>query len=153
MRKLLTLAGLGAALTYFFDPQSGARRRAVTRDRVLAFFRRRGRRLDRAAGSVQAEAKGLVQKAKHLKAKEKLVDPNDATLARKVETEIFRDPDVPKGRVDVNAEDGVVILRGEVENEKLIKDLEKRTRSVQGVTQVENLLHTPGTEAPMHQAH
>jgi osmotically-inducible protein OsmY len=153
MRKLLTLAGLGAALTYFFDPQSGARRRAMTRDRVLAFFRQRGRQLDRASGSVQAEAQGLVQKAKHLRAKEKLADPNDATLARKVETEIFRDPDVPKGQIDVNAEDGVVILRGEVENEKLIQDLEKRTLSVQGVTQVENLLHTPGTEAPMHQSH
>jgi len=127
------MAGLGAAATYFFDPQSGARRRALTRDRVLAFFRRRGRQLDRAAvGNVQA-AKGLVQKAKHLSAKERLEDPNDATLARKVETEIFRDPDVPKGRIDVNAEDGVVILRGEVANPTLIKDLEERTRSVQGV--------------------
>ena len=153
MRKLLTLAGLGAALTYFFDPQSGGQRRATARDRTLAFFRRRGRGLDRAAGSVQAEAKGLVQKAKHLNAKDKLEDPNDATLARKVETEIFRDPDVPKGQIDVNAEDGVVILRGEVENAELIRDLEERTRSVQGVTQVENLLHTPGTEAPMHQVH
>jgi osmotically-inducible protein OsmY len=145
MRKLLTLAGLGAALTYFFDPQSGALRRAMARDRVFAFFRRRGRELGRAAGSVQSEAQGLVQKAKHRKVEEKLEDPNDATLARKVETEIFRDPDVPKGQIDVNAEDGVVILRGEVENDKLIKDLEERTRSVQGVTEVENLLHTPGT--------
>ena len=149
MRKLLTLAGLGAALTYFFDPQSGARRRAMARDRALAFFRRRGRGL----GRVQAGAQGLVQKAKHRTAEEKLGEPNDATLARKVETEIFRDPDVPKGQIDVNAEDGVVILRGEVENDKLIKDLEERTRSVQGVMQVENLLHTPGTEAPMHQVH
>lgn len=131
MRKLLTLAGLGAVLTYFFDPQSGARRRAMTRDRVLAF----------------------VQKAKHLKAKEKPADPNDASLAHKVETEIFSDPDVPKGQVDVNAEDGVVILRGEVENEKLIQDLEERTRSVQGVKGVENLLHVSGQEAGMHRAH
>ena len=153
MRKLLTLAGLGAALTYFFDAQSGARRRAMTRDRVLAFFRSRGRELGRTAGSVQAEAQGLVQKAKHLKADDKLQDPNDATLARKVETEIFRDADVPKGQIDVNAEDGVVILRGEVERPELIDDLEAKTRSVQGVKDVENLLHTPGTEAPMHQVH
>jgi osmotically-inducible protein OsmY len=153
MRKLLTLAGLGAALTYFFDPQSGARRRAKTRDQVLAFFRQRGREIGRKAVSVQAEAKGVVQKAKHAKAEDKLQDPNDATLARKVETEIFRDADVPKGQIDVNAEDGVVILRGEVQDAELIKDLETRTRSVQGVKEVENLLHTPGTEAPMHQVH
>ena len=149
MRKLLTMAGLGAATTYFFDPQSGARRRSMTRDRLLAFFRRRGRQLDRAAGNAQ----GLAQKAKRLKQKEKLVDPNDATLARKVETKIFRDPDVPKGQIDVNAEDGIVILRGEVENDKLIKDLEEKTRSVQGVNGVENLLHVSGQAAEMHQTH
>jgi osmotically-inducible protein OsmY len=151
MRKLLTLAGLGAALTYFFDPQSGARRRAMVRDRALAFYRQRSRQVGRTAAGVRADAGGLVQKAKHLKAEETLRDPNDATLARKVESEIFRDPDVPKGRIDVNAENGVVILRGEVENDSLIKDLEQKTRSVQGVKDVENLLHTPGTEAPMHQ--
>jgi osmotically-inducible protein OsmY len=153
MRKLLTLAGLGAVLTYFFDPQSGARRRAVARDRALAFFRQRSRELGRTAAGVRADAEGLVQKAKHLKAEETLREPNDATLARKVESEILRDPDVPKGRIDVNAEDGVVILRGEVENDNLIRDLEEKTRSVQGVRDVENLLHTPGTEAPMHQVH
>jgi osmotically-inducible protein OsmY len=153
MRKVLTLAGLGAALTYFFDPQSGARRRAMARDRGLAFFRQRGRQIGRTAGTVQAEAQGLVQKAKHAGTADKLVDPNDATLARKVETEIFRDADVPKGQIDVNAEDGVVVLRGEVERPELIKDLEEKTRSVQGVKDVENLLHTPGTEAPMHQVH
>ncbi|HKG09223.1 MAG TPA: BON domain-containing protein [Gaiellaceae bacterium] len=153
MRKLLTMAGLGAALTYFFDPDSGKRRRAMARDRALAFFRQRGRQLGRTAGGVQAEAQGLVQKAKHARADEKLADPNDASLARKVETEIFRDPEVPKGQIDVNAEDGVVILRGEVERPELIKDLEEKTRSVQGVKGVENLLHTPGTDAPMHQVH
>jgi hypothetical protein len=153
MRKLLTLAGLGAALTYFFDPESGARRRALARDRTLAFFRRRGRDLERAAGGVQAEAHGLVQKAKHLNKEEQLRDPDDATLARKVETEIFRDPEVPKGQINVNAEDGIVVLRGEVERPELIDDLEQKTRSVQGVKGVENLLHTPGSEAPMHQAH
>jgi osmotically-inducible protein OsmY len=153
MRKLLTLAGLGAALTYFFDPQSGTRRRAMARDRVLAFFRRRSRDFGRTAGNVQAEAQGLVKKATHLKEQEKLGDPDDSTLARKVETEIFRDPEVPKGQINVNAEDGVVILRGEVERPELIKDLEEMTRSVQGVKGVENLLHVPGAEAEMHQAH
>jgi osmotically-inducible protein OsmY len=152
MRKLLTLAGLGAAFTYFFDPQSGTRRRAMARDRTLAFFRRRRQGLGRAAGNVQAEAGGLVKKATHLK-EQKKPEPDDVTLTRKVETVIFRGPDVPKGQINVNAEDGVVILRGEVERPELIKDLEDKTRSIQGVKEVENLLHVPGTEARMHQAH
>ena len=73
---------------------------------------------------------------------------DDVTLARKVETEIFRDSDIPKGRINVNAENGKVVLRGEVEEPELIKDLEKRTKKVQGVQEVENLLHVPGTPAP-----
>jgi hypothetical protein len=32
----------------------------------------------------------------------------------------------------------------------MIRDLEQRARSVQGVSDVENLLHLPGVEAPMH---
>jgi hypothetical protein len=41
MRKLIAVAGLGAGLTYFFDPDNGARRRTEARERVLTFFRRR----------------------------------------------------------------------------------------------------------------
>jgi osmotically-inducible protein OsmY len=152
MRKLLTAAGLVAAYVYFFDKDSGARRRAQAKDRFLAFFRQRGRELGRTATGVQSQAYGLAQKAKHRKEEPK-PPPDDATLAAKVETEIFRDPEVPKGQINVNAERGVVILRGEVDRHELIEDLEKRTRKVQGVKSVENLLHTPGSETPMHQAH
>ncbi len=38
-------------------------------------------------------------------------DYDDATLAQKVMTELFRDPHVPKGAINVNAENGVVLLR------------------------------------------
>ena len=136
MRKLITLVGLGAALRYFLDRSSGATRRAQARSRVsrvLGFLRERGVLGQSAPG--------------------RSIDLNDTTLAHKVETEIFRDADVPKGQINVNAEDGVVILRGEVERSELIKDLEEKTRSVRGVKGVENLLHLPGVEAEMHQAH
>jgi len=148
MRKLLGLVGLGAALTYFFDPEQGRRRRAMTRDRFVAFFRRRKRETERLSRSASAQAEGLVQKAKHLEEEPK-PQPDDVTLTRKVETEIFRDADVPKGQINVNAENGKIYLRGEVGQLELIKDLEKRARKVQGVQEVENLLHLPGTEAPV----
>jgi osmotically-inducible protein OsmY len=76
---------------------------------------------------------------------------DDVTLARKVETEIFRDPEAPKGSVDVNVQEGVVQLRGEVERQELMDELVGRAREVQGVQDVENLLHLPGDPAPMHQ--
>jgi osmotically-inducible protein OsmY len=147
MRRLLGLIGLGAALTYFLDPQQGRRRRALARDKVGAFYRRRVRQGERFGRTASAGAQGVVQKAKHLEEEPK-PQPDDATLARKVETEIFRDADVPKGQINVNAENGKVYLRGEVGQTGLIKDLEERTRKVQGVQDVENLLHLPGTPAP-----
>ena len=143
--KMLAIAGaIGAALAYFLDPDNGRRRRNMTRDRTLALFRRVGRRSRRMGRGVAAEAYGVTQKATHLREEEK-PQPDDVTLARKVETEIFRDADVPKGRINVNAEDGVVVLRGEVERPEMIRDLEEKTRKVQGVRDVENLLHLPGT--------
>jgi osmotically-inducible protein OsmY len=147
MRKLLGLVGLGAALTYFLDPQQGRRRRAMAGDRVAGFFRRRVRQGEQLGRDASAQAEGLVEKAKHLEEEAK-PQPDDVTLTRKVETEIFRDAEVPKGQINVNSENGKVYLRGEVGKPELIKDLEKRARKVQGVKDVENLLHLPGTEAP-----
>jgi hypothetical protein len=73
---------------------------------------------------------------------------DDVTLTRKVETEIFRPAGAPKGKVDVNAVDGVVWLRGEVKNQAASKALEAKVRSVPEVQDVENLLHLPKTPAP-----
>ena len=147
MKKFALAGGLGALLAYFLDPTSGARRRNMARDRALAFFRRIGRRSAGMGRGVAAEAYGVSQKATHLKEEPK-PQPDDVTLARKVETEIFREADAPKGTVDVNAEDGVVFLRGEVGSEDMIRDLEARTRDVQGVRDVRNLLHVPGAPPP-----
>ena len=127
IRKLRYMA-FGALLAYFFDPQSGSRRRSLALERIPAF-----------RGAKQAPM-GVMDEEK--------LQPDDATLARKVETEIFRDSDIPKGRINVDAENGKVVLRGEVEEPELIKDLEQRTKKVQGVQEVENLLHVPGAAAP-----
>jgi osmotically-inducible protein OsmY len=145
--QLLALGALvGAAIAYLFDPQNGRRRRALLRDRSSAFVRQGGRETAQAGRAVAAEAHGVAQKARHLKEESKEFD--DATLAQKVQSEVFRDADAPKGQVNVNAEDGIVVLRGEVERPELIDELVERTRKVQGVRDVQNLLHLPGTPAP-----
>jgi osmotically-inducible protein OsmY len=145
--QLLALGALvGAALAYLFDPQSGRRRRAMLRDRSFAFARQSGRKTAQAGRAAAAEAYGVSQKVQHLKEEPKEYD--DATLAQKVQSEIFRDADMPKGQVNVNAEGGIVVLRGEVERPELIEELVKKTRKVQGVRDVQNLMHLPGTPAP-----
>ncbi|MFL5781355.1 MAG: BON domain-containing protein [Thermoleophilaceae bacterium] len=73
---------------------------------------------------------------------------DDVTLTRKVETEIFRVRGVAKGKIDVNAADGVVWLRGEAKTPELIKRIEARAAAVPEVARVENLLHLPKTPAP-----
>jgi osmotically-inducible protein OsmY len=141
---LFALAGaIGAALAYFFDPDNGRRRRKIAVDKAGKLARKAGQQ----AQGVAAQAQGLKEKASHPSEQEK-PQPDDVTLARKVESEIFRDADVPKGQINVNVEDGVVYLRGELEQPDLIDDLEAQARKVQGVLGVENLLHAPGQEAP-----
>ena len=74
---------------------------------------------------------------------------DDVTLTRKVETEVFRGPDVPKGDIVVDAVDGVVTLRGQVPAASMKDELERKARDVTGVRDVQNLLHLPGEDAPM----
>jgi hypothetical protein len=75
-------------------------------------------------------------------------DLDDVGLARKVETVIFRDDNVPKGNIDVNAADGVVWLRGEAKTPEMINELEALTSAIPEVKRVEVLLHLPKTPAP-----
>ena len=122
----LRYAALGAALAYFFDPQNGRARRKDTIKRIVRLSQQQRGRLTARA------------------------QPDDVTLARQVESEIFGDADVPKGQINVNAAEGKVVLRGEVESAEMIEELVSKARKVQGVQEVENLLHTPGQAAPMH---
>jgi hypothetical protein len=75
---------------------------------------------------------------------------DDASLTEKVQNELFRAGDVPKSRIDVDVENGVVRLRGEVERHELIDELEHRTRRVEGVRDVENLVHLPTAAGAAH---
>jgi osmotically-inducible protein OsmY len=131
--------GLGALIAYFFDPQSGRSRRSEARQRIPAMLRRTSAKAEQAGKAASSQATAVKAKAVHRKEAEE-PQPDDVTLARKVETEIFRDAEVPKGKINVNAENGKVVLRGVVEEPSLIEDLEKRTKKIQGVREVENLL-------------
>ena len=105
---------------------------------------RLGERLGR---RVLSDAFGLVERVRHLRQEPK-VGMDDVTLARKVESEVFRAADSPKGDVDVNVVDGIVYLHGQVRQPEQIKEIETRTRRVPEVVGVENLMHLPGTPAP-----
>ena len=148
-RRFLRGVFLGWLAAYLFDPRLGHGRRTLARDWLLARGRRVVRRGERAGRHVTAAAYGRTQAFLHRHEATK-PQPDDATLAHKVESIIFRDHDVPKGQISINAEDGVVWLRGEVPDETMLNALVERTREVAGVRGVESLLHLPGQDAPMH---
>jgi len=143
-RSALAAGALGAAAAYFFDPQMGRTRRAKARDRVMATFRRAGRRASRKGRWLGGKAHGLRMKAAHPIERPKELD--DATLAHKVESEVLGGAD--KRRISVNAEDGIVVLRGEVESAEEMNSIAEAVMRVPGVTGVESLLHLPGEPAP-----
>jgi len=76
------------------------------------------------------------------------LDPDDATLRDRVESEVFRDPETSREHINVNVVGGVVELRGEQRTQDDIDNLVKTVRSIANVKDVHNYLHLPGTPAP-----
>src|SRR6266487_2156642 len=140
--RVVLSGAAGAALMYFLDPQQGRHRWTTLRDRTAGSVRRASRRVQRVGRRTAAEAYAIKQKVTHLRP-EDTFDPNDADLVQRVESEVFRDPDIPKGEININAEDGKIVLRGQMERPDQIRAIEKAVRKVHGVREVENLLHLP----------
>jgi BON domain len=141
----------GAALEFFFDPRSGKRRRHLVRDRTTAAFRRRARKVERQAHYEAGKMVGLAHAITHHD--HAVPELDDVSLVRKVESELFRDRTIPKGPISINADRGIVVLRGQLEDAQEIERIEREVRGVAGVRDVENLLHPPGVPAPASRPH
>jgi osmotically-inducible protein OsmY len=103
---------------------------------------------DRYAGQLKGVATDVTPGAGGPPAEERL---NDPALVSKVESEVFRGEEIPKGNISVNAEYGVIYLRGEVPSQDVMDELTTRARAVDGVRAVENLTHLPGEPAQAKQ--
>ncbi|MDX1620090.1 MAG: BON domain-containing protein [Nitriliruptorales bacterium] len=144
-------AAAGAALTYLFDPEQGEQRRRETAE--LARQKAEEFDLDKKADFYAGQIKGnFVEALESAKPAEASYDPK--TLIRKVESEVLGPASVNAGDIAVDADDdGIVTLRGEVANQRVIDELVAATQGVEGVSDVTNLLHlpsepTPGTPEP-----
>ena len=133
---------LGAAAEYLFDPIHGTRRRHLARDKALSRMRRRSRDAVRRAKYMEGVAEGVVHRATQAVHPVPHEEPDDITLSRKVESVAFRAAGTPKGHVSVNAERGVVYLRGQLDTTEQIDALVRAAGAVEGVKGVKNLLHT-----------
>jgi hypothetical protein len=151
MSRLLSAglgAALGAAAALLLDPARGRARRGQLIDRTAALGRRAARLGEREARFAGSWVAGKVQAIRALGQPIEWV--NDATLKERVESQLLGDASVPKGSININAEQGIIVLRGEVPDESMRGRLAERAAAINGVWHVENLLHLPGEPAPTH---
>jgi osmotically-inducible protein OsmY len=138
---------LGMLAEFFLDPRGGRRRRHQVRDRALSRLRRGERRAVVRARRAESHALGIARRTWN--ARNRHDGPvDDTTLAHKVGSELYRRTGLGKGRVNINVEDGVVFLRGVLDRPEDIERMEEAARRIEGVREVENLVHMPGTPAP-----
>jgi hypothetical protein len=65
---------------------------------------------------------------------------NDPTLVARIESELYRDDAIPKGKLNIDAVHGVVTVRGTVTGD-IAGEVLERTRAVEGVREVVDKLH------------
>jgi osmotically-inducible protein OsmY len=126
-KKLLFAAGAAGAIAWLSKNQDTAKRY-----------------VERYAGQAKGMA-GSVPGVGREPAEQRL---NDPALASKVESEVFRDQQIPKDKLSVNVENGVAYFRGEVPDQGTMDELIGRARKVDGIKGVENLTHLPSEAAP-----
>ena len=141
-------AVVGAVAAYLFDPQRGKARRATMAQWTAARVRRGAQSIAQLTRYSTNTASAFPQKMASLKSAQQRPTPDDLTLRDRIESEVFRDPEMPKGDINLDVNNGIVTIRGAVDNAFRIATIEKAVFKVPGVTGVENLLHVSGTPAP-----
>jgi hypothetical protein len=131
--KTAFLAGIGTA--YFFDPQTGKKRRHEFRDRSLRAVRQLGRLSVRKAKFAGGHVEGLGARARNALARRD-VPTDDATVAQRIRSDALRDVGVSTRDVDVTVEGGFARLRGSVPSVDLADRLVRRVRKIAGVQDV-----------------
>ena len=139
---------LGALLEYFLDRTAGRRRRHTARDRAISRIRRGERRAAMRARRTESHALGIARRTFNAARRGQREPLDDVALAHKVESELYRRARVPKGQISINAEGGVVFLRGVLDRQEDIERIGAVARQIAGVSEVENLIHLPGAPAP-----
>ena len=132
------LAGIAIALasavgTYYFDPRSGRRRRALLRDRTTRTMHKTRDLFDTAVIDAQNRARGIYSMTS---ARLKSEPADNHRLAERVRSKLGRVCSHPRA-IRVAADEGTVTLRGDV----LEHELSNVLRAVRHVPGVRNVVH------------
>ena len=139
------LAAGSMVAAYLFDPDKGKARRIEVVERSRHVARTTGRRIRREARyalhTVRARTEHLINGGPPDFAE-------DRTLLDRVESELFVNRSIPRGKLTFEVEGTTVILRGQLDSGDEMHRIEEAVRKVPGVSGVTSLLHMPGTPAP-----
>ena len=140
----------GAAAMYYFDPETGRRRRALARDRGVAATHD----LEDYASAQSRRASNRLQGAA-ARTRSRMADEpvDDEQLHERIRSRLGRVVERP-GDIEVQVRDGYVVLSGSADEEE-IEELVSTVASIQGVEAVDNLLSVGGDGggASQQQAH
>ena len=134
-RALVAGVGIGAAAAFLFDPDRGARRRALVRDKAVRGTRLTGEALDATARDFANRSRGIAA-ATRGRFFDRTVD--DSRLVERVRAKVGRVCSHPRA-IDVYARDGEVTLRGPILSNE-VDDMMATAASVRGVCSVINEL-------------
>jgi len=99
--------GLGALLMYVLDPQTGRRRRAQARDKMIHYRRKTAEAIDATARDLKNRTLGLAAETRSLVAKK---PASDHALAQHVRASLAPLVSHPSS-IEVTAENGLITLK------------------------------------------
>jgi osmotically-inducible protein OsmY len=133
--RLLGGVVAGAGLMFFLDPDRGARRRALVRDQALSARRRTRRALEATLEDARNRASGTITEVRQRLRAEPV---SDAALVERVRARLgLVCPNADA--VAIDAQDGVVALRGTVERGDIAR-IVRTARWTRGVRVVDDQL-------------
>lgn len=153
-RAFLAIASLsvGALVMYYLDPALGRRRRALVRDQFAhtkrVFTHDLPRRAEKRGRFFRGVARGVRHNAVSPLRNGHHADTDDETLVDRVRSEVLRGRGINAGEIHIEAYEGAVTLRGQLQHPEQIRRLIEATGEVEGVQRVRSYLHLPGTIAP-----
>ncbi|MBI2910962.1 MAG: BON domain-containing protein [Chloroflexi bacterium] len=145
----LWLGGIAGVVGFYL---LGRRRRRMALDRGFSLFRHGAAGLGRLGRYRAGRVRGLLRGISATLIRRRLPGwwspPDEVILAHRVSAALGRTPAVPAGKINVNVEHGVAVLRGQVEHPEQMTALGEAACRVDGIRGVRNLLHLRGTPAP-----
>lgn len=163
--KLFSIKGgffvfLGASLAYLLDPESGEKRRVQTKDKAMAMAKQQAQDIDvKIPSQIQNKLPDPIKEKIPSNFKGGSSEPagqSSTFMTGNQPSSVVLDQvkqamsqlGFPTNEVEVNIEQKIAVIRGQLEDLAQIKELERKICTVSGIETVKSYLHLPNTPAP-----